>query len=486
VIRFSAALVAVAIGVLIGGIATSELLLVYIAIVVSAAALVVLTIGIVLKREELFGEGQGLVPAGAGASPVLPVRTGASHDQVLSSAHVASPPPPSQGAVGGYAALFGGTAPAVPAAVAPLAAADLTATRPAAAGQGRAADRVPPWATPVAREPWSSSAQDTRPPWMPAGQEERTTTGAGGAGSRAPSAWQNRTPGAALSGWAVPDADAQAAATAPKSWAAPSSGSPDAPSVKPSAGSGSKPPSWFDRLGKPAAPEAPAATSASAPGAGRGWSTSSQDTAVPEEAVPEATVPENTGGPARSADATAVGNDGDDWPTRYSWLDDETGASGEAEDADVTVTADRSGAGRESKPPVLLEASTEAGTEDTAAPDVSDADTTMLADPGNATEPSLTSDPAPEAEVEVEVEVEAASEPGGGGEPGAGSQPPAQASADDAPGTSLVTVVPGVPRYHDPDCVLIRFMSEDDIKKLSIPQAREAGCTPCGACQPEG
>ena len=37
-IRFSAALVAVAIGVLIGGIATSKLLLVYIAIVVSAVS----------------------------------------------------------------------------------------------------------------------------------------------------------------------------------------------------------------------------------------------------------------------------------------------------------------------------------------------------------------------------------------------------------------------------------------------------------------
>ena len=41
-IRFSAALVAVAIGVLIGGIATSKLLLVYIAIAVSAVALVAL------------------------------------------------------------------------------------------------------------------------------------------------------------------------------------------------------------------------------------------------------------------------------------------------------------------------------------------------------------------------------------------------------------------------------------------------------------
>ena len=55
-IRFSAGLVVVAIGVLVGGVATSKLLLVYVAIAVSAAALVALAIGVVLKREELFGE----------------------------------------------------------------------------------------------------------------------------------------------------------------------------------------------------------------------------------------------------------------------------------------------------------------------------------------------------------------------------------------------------------------------------------------------
>ena len=112
-IRFSAALVAVAIGVLIGGIATSKLLLVYIAIVVSAVALVALAIGVALKREELFGEGQGLVSAAAGAGPVLQARTGESagesQHKVPAGAHVA-PPPPFQGAAGGYAAAFGGTA----------------------------------------------------------------------------------------------------------------------------------------------------------------------------------------------------------------------------------------------------------------------------------------------------------------------------------------------------------------------------------------
>ena len=133
-IRFSAALVAVAIGVLIGGIATSKLLLVYIAIVVSAVALVALAIGVVLKREELFGEGQGLLPAGAGAGPVLQARAGESQDKVPASAHVA-PPPPFQGAAGGHGAAFGGTAPA-----ASSSAASSSAARPfrGAHGSGRA------------------------------------------------------------------------------------------------------------------------------------------------------------------------------------------------------------------------------------------------------------------------------------------------------------------------------------------------------------
>jgi hypothetical protein len=72
VIRFAAALSVVAIGVLAYGAATSKLLLVYIAIAVSVLALVTLAVGVVLKRDELFGEERGLVPANAGASPVLP------------------------------------------------------------------------------------------------------------------------------------------------------------------------------------------------------------------------------------------------------------------------------------------------------------------------------------------------------------------------------------------------------------------------------
>jgi hypothetical protein len=48
-----------------------------------------------------------------------------------------------------------------------------------------------------------------------------------------------------------------------------------------------------------------------------------------------------------------------------------------------------------------------------------------------------------------------------------------------------VTVIPGVPRYHDADCILIRFMADDDMQKMTLRQATEAGCTPCRACQPD-
>ena len=78
-IRFSAGLVVVAIGVLIGGVATSKLSLVYVAIAVSAVALVVLAIGVALKRDELFGGGPELAPAKAGADCRNPGRPVGRH-----------------------------------------------------------------------------------------------------------------------------------------------------------------------------------------------------------------------------------------------------------------------------------------------------------------------------------------------------------------------------------------------------------------------
>jgi hypothetical protein len=48
-----------------------------------------------------------------------------------------------------------------------------------------------------------------------------------------------------------------------------------------------------------------------------------------------------------------------------------------------------------------------------------------------------------------------------------------------------VSVVPGIARYHKADCILIRFLSEDDLEVVSRRDAEAAGSAPCRACRPE-
>lgn len=431
-IRFSAALVAVAIGVLIGGIATSRLLLVYIAIVVSAVALLALAIGVVVKRKELFGEGQGLVPAGAGAAPVLSARTGENLEQPGPVASV-PPPAPFEGPAAGYGSPFGGPAfggavQAAPPVTAtpPPSAANPSAPHQAPDGQGRdrVADPAPSWEARPARDQWSSAplpastTAEPAPDWMPSGR-------------------------------AASDPVGQAPPTAPSPAVSPAPAPPTAPSPIP-------PLSW----GPSSAGPEPASPNWFAP------------RARPAEAAPAATE-----APADPAPA----DEGDDWPARYSWLDDEaddgpgeTGQGGALADQAVGVDV-----GDHSPPKV-------------GQPEPS-------ATPASATLASAT----PSAETAVPGAVDAGSEPVPG-EPGpgdakpvpanpesaepeaepAGSEPPPADAQDPAPGDDLVAVLRGVPRYHQPDCILIRFMPEGDVQRLPAAQAKADGCTPCAACQP--
>jgi hypothetical protein len=86
---------------------------------------------------------------------------------------------------------------------------------------------------------------------------------------------------------------------------------------------------------------------------------------------------------------------------------------------------------------------------------------------------------APEAEVEADVaETE--------GDVAAEAEDSSSSAGKDGDyGQREVVVVPGVPRYHDANCILIRFMGDDDLQKMSLNEAAEAGCTPCRACVPE-
>jgi hypothetical protein len=46
-------------------------------------------------------------------------------------------------------------------------------------------------------------------------------------------------------------------------------------------------------------------------------------------------------------------------------------------------------------------------------------------------------------------------------------------------------VVPGVARYHRPECILIRFLGEDDLETMPKQQAVSDGLAACRACQPD-
>ena len=50
---------------------------------------------------------------------------------------------------------------------------------------------------------------------------------------------------------------------------------------------------------------------------------------------------------------------------------------------------------------------------------------------------------------------------------------------------STVSVVPGIARYHMADCILIRFLSAEDLETMTRQAAEASGCVPCRACRPE-
>ena len=67
--------------------------------------------------------------------------------------------------------------------------------------------------------------------------------------------------------------------------------------------------------------------------------------------------------------------------------------------------------------------------------------------------------------------------------PAASHSPGRSAGHGSEPGR--VIVVSGVPRYHRPGCILIRFLGEDDVESVTREAAEASGCVPCRACQPD-
>ena len=468
-IRFSAGLVVVAIGVLIGGVATSKLSLVYIAVAVSAVALVVLAIGVALKRDELFGGGPESAPAGAGADSGMPAGQLVGAGDVRGSAgHVREDQKPIQKKVPGPAtAAFEAAAAAQAAAVA----------APTVA--------APSMTTPTVASPTVVPAGDNSPFGGPPLGHRRTGFGQAPAApeGKAAADWQARSPQAPWSAgnefrptWtptaqtptASPPAapPSETASVPPRAW-----GNPDQSATRAGAGA----PSWFDRLNQPAGgPVAPTGTDPAEAGPAK---------AEPQKAEPASALTQPA---VVTADSGVADADDDDWPTRYSWLeDDETDEAAETADgaaaadggaADTPTEAVHAADVADAAAPVPAEATQ-------AAPVVAEAARPDLNSPDAAAEAhdaETVAGPAdPTDETDHPGATRAVDAAPGDADRDAGADAPPRADS------RLVTVIPGVPRYHDPDCILIRFMDEEDVVRKSVPEARAANCTPCAACQPE-
>lgn len=221
-----------------------------------------------------------------------------------------------------------------------------------------------------------------------------------------------------------------------------------------------------------------------------------------------------------SVDVDVPADEDDDWPTRYSWLDDEeTDEATESDDAlksdDVmesvlavgepakpTADTSKSAASKSAASKSAEAESPETKTPEslkspTAEADAKAAGTKRATAKGPAAKAAKAADATQadtKADTKVDTKVDAATaqpespaeaeddQPSTDSETAGEDKPAAGQSAS---GTKMVAVVPGVPRYHEPDCVLIRFMPESDVQTKSIPEAKAANCTPCVACQPE-
>jgi hypothetical protein len=114
--------------------------------------------------------------------------------------------------------------------------------------------------------------------------------------------------------------------------------------------------------------------------------------------------------------------------------------------------------------------------------------------PADATGTAKPAEPEPDSGIDPELTLITGIAPAASAPLAAQSKQDEQAEHDEKPEAAEpagpdpsmeVTVVPGVPRYHNARCILIRFMGDSDLDKMTLAAARDAGCTPCRACLPD-
>ena len=500
-IKTSALLVVLAIGLLVAGVFASSLLMVYVSIGVCAVAALLLAVGVLAHWSEIFGRREPR-PSGVQASwPASQVQVSAP---VLASAQATGAQVTGVQVQGAQTAV--GQAPGIPARE------ERRSRRGAAAGRSsaRPAEVVTPqveFAVPgpgdelwerVEEELGSAGKRDTGALSWPAteipvlrepagGPEEPAPPGASPAGS---SAWiwgQG-------AGWQPPETPDQA-------W----------------------PPPAAAFAGSPARPER--ATDADGPeGTGQDVDRPDQKTGQPESVAPA--------GPARAADEAPPESLDDEvaeqapetppakrdtWDERPRWivsvgdaaparpLPDRAGSAPPASERTAEPSAGQPAAGKPeaAEPKAAEPKAAEPGDHDSRgrrpgqsggsgrapagpepasrepAPDVPPAGEPVVNEP--AAEESAAKEPAAE---EPAAEEPAAEEPAA--EESAAGEPADDDPAEKpAPGRIEVTVVPGVARYHRSECILIRFLGGGDLEIMTREEAEEAKFAACRACQPD-
>jgi hypothetical protein len=479
----------------VGGVFTSSLLLVYLAIGVAALAGLMLIVGVLVWRAEIFGPTAARraaeAPAGlAEAWPELdrPVPTDLERawpepERMTPAGSERAWPEPERTALSGV----GSDSPEVaPEYVRPgLAAeadgreAEIEPVPVAADDPGRdrdaAIDRDP------GRDPDRDAARQ-RPDRPPAGlpgtpAEHPRPVPAARAAEKPLQRDEREMPAArvAAAGAVVGYGDRRSGGPETDRPAAESAG-------RPAAGTG-----FADRRSGGPETDRPAAESAGRPAAEGGygrtrapgdhdvWRRAERDRATERRGT---TQPADPGWFTRPAAPAAPSTPGPDTPHAG-----EPPAAAAASAASVPATEERPAAAAPAPPPP-------APTVPAAAPETSAA-------PGSVagTQPVAPAQPAPGAQPEPIKEAEP--EPARGAQPDsaqgvqpAGPEPAvteeAEPGADSALGPDQrVQVVPGITRYHRDGCILIRFLGPDDLETMTRERAEAAGCVPCKACKPD-
>jgi hypothetical protein len=512
VIRSSALLIAVALAVLVAGVLASSLGLIYVSILVSILAAVVLCAGIIVRRREIFGvpetapedaprDRPAVKARGVAMPATAPLSAGPGNGEAGDLANGAR-----KAAARGPSGQSRSRTRRGPAEPEPVSAGDTDGElgwpprKPDReyAPSGDDQPRVPSRAEHAEREP--EPEPERAAPWA---RREREGAGRSAAGSG---------PAAVPGPSGVPG---PAAAPGPAA-RDPSAGDFRDRVNDEVAGSGRRP---------PARPAWPATGGPRAMG-GEAGAASQYPAGKPEDSHAEPPEPVAAAEPAEEVEEPAPLRESTflDRRERAREQDDKLAAAGSGTGnaawsawratkphdghADATEAAERTGAGKAED--VFGRKASDAGAGKAEAGAIGSGDgaeTAGAVDAGPAREEPVTPGPEPgrgedlgdepaedQAERPAEDRAERpaedrAEEPSEGGPEERGGEP-ATSAADKADRAALspdaeVTVVPGVARYHRRGCILIRFLSDGDLETMTRRASQDAGSVACKACQPD-